>query len=245
MLLKVITFNMHHGKGIDGLIDVERQANFLKQYNPDIVFLQEIDMYTKRTYYANQIRLFSKEMRLNYSSMENNITLQEGFYGDGIISRFPISFSVNYLMPRININNEQRGVLRNKIILGNTSINLFSAHLSTNQDERILSCKEISKIIEKLSSNNTINILGGDFNIGKIRLGKGNYIYEQKDCFEEYEILEKVLKRVNNTEPTWHSDTQSACIDTIFYSNNIELVDFKTLDTDYSDHAAVLAEFNI
>ena len=46
MILKIITFNVAHGKGLDGIIDIERQAEFLKQYNPDIVFLQEIDMYT-------------------------------------------------------------------------------------------------------------------------------------------------------------------------------------------------------
>lgn len=61
MILKIITFNVAHGKGLDGIIDIERQAEFLKQYNPDIVFLQEIDMYTKRAGERNQIREFSKK----------------------------------------------------------------------------------------------------------------------------------------------------------------------------------------
>ena len=38
MILKAITFNMCHGEGIDGSIDVRRQAMLLKKYKPDIIF---------------------------------------------------------------------------------------------------------------------------------------------------------------------------------------------------------------
>ena len=48
MLLKVVTFNIAHGKGMDGEVNLERQAKLINAYKPDIVFLQEIDMYTKR-----------------------------------------------------------------------------------------------------------------------------------------------------------------------------------------------------
>ena len=46
MILKAITFNMCHGEGLDGSIDVRKQATFLKKFKPDIIFLQEIDLYT-------------------------------------------------------------------------------------------------------------------------------------------------------------------------------------------------------
>ena len=115
MILKIITFNVAHGRGMDGKVDLQRQAKVIKEYKPDIVFLQEIDMYTKRARDMNQIREFSKAIGLYYCSMESNITLEDGYYGDGIISRFPISFSTNYLMPLTDINHEQRGILCNRI----------------------------------------------------------------------------------------------------------------------------------
>ena len=119
MLLKIVTFNIAHGKGLDGIIDLERQAELVCKCKPDIVFLQEIDMYTKRAGERNQIREFSKKISLPYCSMESNITLEDGYYGDGIISRFPISFSVNYLMPLTDLNHEQRGILCTRISLRN------------------------------------------------------------------------------------------------------------------------------
>ena len=120
MLIKIVSFNVAHGKGLDGIIDINRQAEIVNKYKPDIVFLQEIDMYTKRAGEINQIREFSKKVYLPYCSMESNITLEDGYDGDGIISRFPISFSVNYLMPLTDINHEQRGILYNRISLRNS-----------------------------------------------------------------------------------------------------------------------------
>ena len=42
MLIKIVTFNMAHGKGMDGVINLEKQAEIINSYKPDIVFLQEI-----------------------------------------------------------------------------------------------------------------------------------------------------------------------------------------------------------
>lgn len=82
MILKTITFNMCHGEGLDGKIDVRRQAIALRKYKPDIIFLQEIDMYTNRAYNKNQIYTFSKYVGLPYRSVGTNIKYKNGFYGD-------------------------------------------------------------------------------------------------------------------------------------------------------------------
>ncbi len=245
MLIKIITFNIAHGKGLDGIVNIERQAELVKKYSPDVVFLQEIDMYTNRAGKENQIRDFSKKIFLPYCSMESNITLEDGYYGDGIISRFPISFSVNYLMPLTDLNHEQRGILCNRISLGTAKINLFSVHLSTYKDERILACKELNRIISKIDKNEII-IIGGDFNVGVTRLGKGKYTYTHEDEFEEYKLLNQNLKKMPNTEDTWFSKIGTGCIDTIFYSPNIELLKYATIDSEgKSDHSIIYAEFNI
>ena len=99
---------------------------FLKKYRPDIIFLQEIDMYTKRAYYRNQLYTLSKYTGLTFRAMGTNIKYKNGFYGDGILSKFPIEYSANYLSPLTNASHEQRGILCNKVSFGNTKINVFS-----------------------------------------------------------------------------------------------------------------------
>ena len=245
MLIKIITLNIAHGRGMDGIVDIDRQAELVNRYKPDIVFLQEIDMYTKGAGERNQIREFSKKVYLPYCSMESNITLEDGYYGDGIISRFPISFSVNYLMSLTDLNHEQRGILCNRISMGTAKINLFSVHLSTYKDERILACKELNRIINKIDKNEII-IMGGDFNIGVTRLGKGRYTFTPEEEYEEYKLLGKNLLRIQNEEDTWFSKLGQGCIDTIFYSKNIQLLKYETIDLEgKSDHSAIYAEFNI
>lgn len=245
MILKIITFNVAHGKGMDGIVDVVRQAEILKEYRPDIVFLQEIDMYTKRAGERSQIREFSKQLGLYYSSMESNITIEDGYYGDGIISRFPIAFSTNYLMPLTSINHEQRGILCNRISFGTTKINLFSAHLSTYEDERVLAAKEINRIIRKIDKNELI-IMGGDFNVGVTRLGPGQYTFKESEKYEEYEILKQTLEKLPNKKDSWFSDLGKGCIDTIFYSKDIRLNSYETIDANgVSDHSAIYAEFDV
>lgn len=46
---RVLTWNIHHGEGVDGKLDLARQAAFIKKVDPDAVFLQEVDVKTKRT----------------------------------------------------------------------------------------------------------------------------------------------------------------------------------------------------
>lgn len=217
---------------------------FLKKFNPDIIFLQEIDMYTNRAYNKNQIYTFSKYTNLQYRAVGTNIKYKNGFYGDGILSKFPIEYSANYLSPLVDPSHEQRGILCNKISFGNTKINIFSLHMSTFEQERILTAKELLKITSKINKNETI-LIGGDFNIGIQKVGKHLYKYNHKENFEEYEILQQKFNHINNSDPTWISGNEKACIDTFFYSKNLKLLNYKTIPAEISDHYPVYAEFLI
>lgn len=227
-----------------GKIDVRRQAILLRKFNPDIIFLQEIDMYTKRAYYRNQLYTFSKYTGLKFRAMGTNIKYKNGFYGDGILSKFPIEYSANYLSPLTNLSHEQRGILCNKICFGNTIVNIFSLHMSTFEDERILTARELLKITAKVNKNESI-IIAGDFNVGIKKIGNHKYLYEPKDIYQEYEILKERFKSINNTENTWHSKEANGCIDSFFYSKHLQLLKQETIKTDISDHYPVYAEFLI
>ena len=244
MILKTITFNIHHGQGIDEIIDVKRQAELLKQYNPDVIFLQEIDMYTQRVGDESQLDIISNYTGLYYRTIGINIRYRKGFYGTGILSRFPVEYCANFLTPQTNISHEQRGILYNKISFGTTKLHLFCVHLSTYKDERLLALEELLKVINKINKKEII-IVGGDFNVGITKIGNHKYEFVKEDKFEEYNILGKKLNKITNFDETWFSENGSGCIDTIFYSNNVDLKNIITIDNDYSDHYAVYAEFDI
>ena len=176
--------------------------------------------------------------------MGTNIKYKNGFYGDGILTKFPIEYSANYLSPLKNSSHEQRGILCNKISFGNIKINVFSLHMSTYEDERILTSKELLKITSKLNKNEPI-IIGGDFNVGITKTGTHKYNFEPKEKYTEYEILNEKFYSINNTENTWFSENASGCIDSFFYSKNLKLIKYETIKSDISDHYPIYAEFLI
>lgn len=245
MGINILSFNMCHGQGLDGEINVRRQSKFLKQFNPDIIFLQEIDMHTSRSNNENQLQILCNELGMKYSFMGINIRYADGYYGTGIISKFPIVFSTNYLMHSITPDYEKRGIAHSKILLDEeTIINAFSIHLSTIKKERILASKDLLKICNTINSDEKI-IVAGDFNIGINKIGKHKYIYDREDEQLEYKILQEKLLKLPNTTTTWYSKEDKACIDTIFYSDTFKLIEYKTVQNDISDHALLYAQYEI
>ena len=46
---RVMTYNIHHGEGLDGKVDLLRIAELIKREGADIVALQEVDKGVERT----------------------------------------------------------------------------------------------------------------------------------------------------------------------------------------------------
>src|SRR5215213_2148229 len=47
--ITVLTYNIHHGAGGDGKVDIGRIAEVINRVKPDLVALQEVDRKTNRT----------------------------------------------------------------------------------------------------------------------------------------------------------------------------------------------------
>ena len=43
--LRLVAYNIHHGEGMDGKLDLERIARVIAAEKPDLVALQEVDHY--------------------------------------------------------------------------------------------------------------------------------------------------------------------------------------------------------
>lgn len=84
--LRMITYNIQHGEGMDKKTDYERLANVIKRYNPDVVAVQEIDSATSRSKGADVLREIANEA-LMYPYFAPAIDYQGGKYGVGILAK--------------------------------------------------------------------------------------------------------------------------------------------------------------
>ena len=162
--LRVLSYNIHHGEGIDRVLDLQRIAKVINSVHPDIVSLQEVDRTTTRVKNQDQPALLDKATSMQVI-FEQNIPFQGGDYGNAILSKHQIVSHKNHKLPNHD-NGEQRGALQATIKLPDNHGNLtfWATHLDHRVDpkERIDSAKFLVQVAGKTPA--TLSILAGDLN---------------------------------------------------------------------------------
>lgn len=147
--LRVLSYNIHHGEGVDGKLDLERIAGVIRSVKPDLVALQEVDVKTERTGRVDQAAELARLTKMNVV-FGPNISFQGGEYGNAVLSRFTIARHKNHQLPNID-DGEQRGVLEAEIKLPNSDRHMlfFATHLDHRQAgaERLASAKVINQLV--------------------------------------------------------------------------------------------------
>ena len=163
--IRVLSYNIHHGEGMDGKLDLERIAGVIRSVDPDVVGLQEVDRGARRTGGVDQPRELARMTNMT-ASFGGNIKLQGGEYGNAVLTRLPETGRRNVLLPS-RLDGEQRGVLIVDLTAADarkTPIRFMVTHLDHRPDdaERMDSVKRIEEVARENPSIPTI--LAGDLN---------------------------------------------------------------------------------
>jgi len=153
--IRVVTYNVHKCRGVDGRTTATRIAEVLREINPDIAALQEV--------LDHQAEVIAREVGLALVMGENRKHLGYA-YGNAVLSRLPIRQSRNYdLSVR---GREARGCLRADIEWNQSSVlHVFNVHLGTSFLERREQARRL--VTAELLNDLTIEsprIVLGDFN---------------------------------------------------------------------------------
>jgi endonuclease/exonuclease/phosphatase family metal-dependent hydrolase len=161
--LKVMTYNLRFGE----LASLKDIADFIATYSPDFVALQELDCMTKRKRTPHQHgKNFATELGC-YTKMfplyGKTISYAGGFYGIGMLTRFPYINVQKVMLPKQKVEHETRALLMAEIELpsGDTII-VASTHL--DYTSMISRDKQLEIITKTLKEKRFPVILGGDFN---------------------------------------------------------------------------------
>ncbi|MEO1530005.1 MAG: endonuclease/exonuclease/phosphatase family protein, partial [Planctomycetota bacterium] len=107
--LRVLTYNIHHGRGTDGKFDYERLARTIAKLKPDVVALQEVDNQTTRSSGVDQAKELGRRLQMHHV-FGNAMDFAGGQYGEAVLSRFPILKSKTHALPH-QAGNEPRAAL--------------------------------------------------------------------------------------------------------------------------------------
>jgi endonuclease/exonuclease/phosphatase family metal-dependent hydrolase len=161
--IRVATYNIHKGRGLDGHTSVERIARVLEGIDADIVALQEVVSHEGPSIEDHQANYLAK--RFGYFHVIGETRKHKGgVYGNVTLSRF--SFAKTLHVDLSVPGREERGVLRTDIRLSpHLVVHVFNAHLGTGHLERRKQAKRLldHDLLKALDISGS-RIMLGDFN---------------------------------------------------------------------------------
>lgn len=199
--LKVLCYNLRFGE----LASLEELAAFIKEQQPDVVALQEVDCRTNRERAPHQNgKDFITELGYRtgmLSAYGKTIPYAGGYYGIGILSRYPLASVKRIYLPKTEHGKEQRAILISHVEYEEGKYFTFACtHLDyTNTEERQV---QVAKLNEVLLKEPYPVIVCGDFNArpDSKEINKGMSSWKQ----------------LGNTEPTAPAKEPRYKIDYIF-----------------------------
>jgi endonuclease/exonuclease/phosphatase family metal-dependent hydrolase len=143
--LTVMTYNIHLGRDIAGVLDLDRIAAVIRSQNPDLAALQEVGRHWSA---ASEFRDETTELarRLDMEAVfAANVDREPPTsgaprrqYGTAILSTRPPLDSRHVLLPRANPDSEQRGLLTLDVDVAGTRVRVHNVHLGVSADDRRL-----------------------------------------------------------------------------------------------------------
>jgi endonuclease/exonuclease/phosphatase family metal-dependent hydrolase len=161
--LRILTYNIHKCRGLDGRVRPGRIVELLQEIDPDIAALQEVlTVAGSGGRERDQARFVAEELGF-YSCMGENRRLNGGGYGNLLLSRFPLRAIENYdiTVP----GREQRGCLHADVDLDGTALHFFNVHLGTSFFERRHQARKL--LGDQILQNRNFHgprVVFGDFN---------------------------------------------------------------------------------
>ncbi|PIS01172.1 MAG: hypothetical protein COT84_03690 [Chlamydiae bacterium CG10_big_fil_rev_8_21_14_0_10_35_9] len=282
--LKVMTYNIHYGVGLTATIKekidrngfkerLDELANILIKSDADIVFLQEVDLYSNRSYRINQAKYLAEKAQYSFYATapqwkrrlfpDYNGRHGQLSHGLCILSKFPLrnNISKEFTLSReipffVKWLYNPHGVQKADVQVGEKIITLVNLHLDPwSKKERE---KQISHVLTWINQMKGPKIIGGDFNVQPPEDASQTAV-SKKDSHNEQTVelirskgfTQDVSKEKYIKDPrayfSFPSNDPQVKLDYLFTGNGIKISHahiFMEAAT-ASDHLPVLAEIQL
>lgn len=157
--VRVATYNIHRGRGLDGRTRLERIAGVLATIDADIVALQEV--VGASPIKPGQAAELGAALGMGWV-MAPTRHLRTALFGNVVLSRFPIKHHVQYDLTWKTC--EHRGVQRADIsITDEDTLHFYNVHLGTSLLERRFQARKLASLVHDRRVSGPKIVLG-DFN---------------------------------------------------------------------------------
>jgi endonuclease/exonuclease/phosphatase family metal-dependent hydrolase len=235
--LRVATFNIHHGVGLDGVLDLARIAATVERTGAEVVGLQEVDRHwSERSNFVDQATWLAEllDMHVVFGANLDLDPLAPGAprrqFGTAILSTYRIRATTNTLLPR-PLGGEQRGLLEGQIKVRGIPVRVFNTHLQ--HDSQVERLAQVARIQRVLATANESVVLLGDLNATP----DTPEIAGLTDLLVDAWVTAGVGDGF-----TFDASTPHARIDYVMSSGNVVARTAAVVTTDAADHLPVVAD---
>jgi len=202
--LRLLSYNIRHGRGMDGELDLARTAAVIERLKPDIVALQEVDHTCQRSGEVDQAAALGERLDMHHA-FAKFMDFQGGEYGLAILSRFPIIESHTHQLPA---GGEPRVALEIVVEAGlHAPLSITCLHFDWQPDDtaRLAQTRALLEALAYRAGQPAVLI--GDFND---RPGSATLQLVEADGWQD------LLKEEDGGSFTFPSDTPRVEIDYIY-----------------------------
>ena len=237
MNLRIMTYNIQHGHlHLAGGIDLNKVCDVIRQYNPDIVALNEVRGRGTNNDYTAQAEYIAANLGYHCFFGRSLYVGGSNPYGNAVLSKYPIVDARIIPIPNpVSKAVEQRSISRCTVEIsadGNIlPLTVYAAHFGLTEIEHE---HAVSTLLTTLCGESLPFALMGDFNMlpQNPLLAPLNQIL----CGTDDKLSGQL---------SFPSDSPQKKLDYIFVSNNIEVIYAEIPQIAVSDHCPVFADINV
>jgi endonuclease/exonuclease/phosphatase family metal-dependent hydrolase len=213
--VRVATFNMRHGVGVDSVLDLDRTAEVLREAAAEVVGLQELDRGVQRSGGLDQPGVLAELIGMDVR-FHRTTTTGGGEYGIAVAAR------EHGEQQFIRLPRHDKEEPRGAVVTRHGDINVVITHVTKPGPARALQLQRLAELARDLGPN---VVLMGDLNTERHDLGP--LISAGLDPGPQHPTM--VM-------------TPRLQLDYVMTGPGVELVDSWTVDVRASDHVALVAE---
>ena len=243
MDLRFMTYNIQHGEdfakrlaGQPEIIDLSLIANVIREYQPDVVGLNEVRDWGAWEDYFEETKMVAEMLGYPYYYFAKAIDFYGcGQYGNAIISKYPMKFAWTVPIPDPAIKTgkdyETRCVLKAQFEIP-ARFDVLISHFGLNASE-------------KLNAVSTVRQLLGDSEVPTVFMGDLNMRPGDAKLAPLYEVMQDTGELLAPGSMSWPSNEPRAKIDYVFATKEFSVRAAEIPVIVASDHCPYVADLSL